>query len=169
VARASALVAHGGAGIAELTDFARAGLLRAEEFIFLERLEYLARGGRLSKAGAWLGDALGLAPVVSPFPDGARKVALLRNPEDRIKFACRQVKRAFATGSGRGYILAEYTDNRAWVEATLLSRLRECAPQAEIAAGPLSLTTGVHTGPGTWGVAMLADPHATTSPDPRKK
>jgi DegV family protein with EDD domain len=157
VVRAAAIAARGGSGIAELTAFARSALERAEEYIFLECLEYLARGGRLSKAGAWFGDALGLAPVVSPFPDGARKVALLRKPEDRIKYACRRVKRAFATGSGRGYILAEYTDNRAWVESTLLPRLRECAPQAEIAAGPLSLTTGAHTGPGTWAVAMLVD------------
>jgi hypothetical protein len=146
-----------GVEVGSLTTFATAALLRAEEYIFVERLEYLARGGRLSKAGAWFGDALGLAPVVSPFPDGARRVALLRKPEDRLAFACQQVKRAFATSSRRGYILAEYTDNRAWVEGVLLSRLREAAPEAEIAAGPPSLTTGAHTGPGTWAVAMLPD------------
>jgi len=146
-----------GQDLFSLTAFATAALLRAEEYIFVERLEYLARGGRLSKAGAWFGDALGLAPVVSPFPDGARRVALLRKPEDRLAFACQQVKRAFATGSRRGYILAEYTDNRAWVEGILLSRLREAAPEAESVAGPLSLTTGAHTGPGTWAVAMLPD------------
>jgi fatty acid-binding protein DegV len=43
------------------------------------------------------------------------------------------------------------------VEGILLSRLREAAPEAEIAAGPPSLTTGAHTGPGTWAVAMLPD------------
>ena len=29
--------------------------------------------------------------------------------------------------------------------------------EAESVAGPLSLTTGAHTGPGTWAVAMLPD------------
>jgi len=160
VVRAVALAARSGAQASALATFAAAALQRAEEYIFPERLEYLARGGRLSKTSAWFGDALGLAPVVSPFPDGARKVAMVRKPEDRLAFACDKAARAFATGSRRGYLLAQYTDNRAWVEETLVPRLRQAAPEAEIAVGPLSVTTGAHTGPGTWAVAMVPDPSA---------
>jgi len=158
VVRATALAARAGAQAGALAAFANAALQRAEEYIFPERLEYLARGGRLSKTSAWFGDAIGMAPVVSPFPDGARKLAMLRKPSDRVDFACDKTTRAFAAGSRRGYLLAEYTDNRAWVEATLLPRLRQAAPQADIAIGPLSLTTGAHTGPGTWAIALLPDP-----------
>lgn len=160
VVRQTALAARGGADPSALAAFASAALQRAEEYIFPERLEYLARGGRLSKTSAWFGDAFGLAPVVSPFPDGARKVAMLRKPEDRVAFACERAARAFATGSHRGYLLAEYTDNRAWVEGILLPRLRKAAPEAKIALGPFSLTTGAHTGPGTWAVALLPEPSA---------
>ena len=158
VVRQTALAARGGSAIAALVAFASGALQRAEEYIFPERLEYLARGGRLSKASAWFGDALGLAPVVSPMPEGAHKVAMLRKPEDRVTFACERVARSFSVGSHQGYVLAEYTDNRAWVEETLLPRLRQAAPEAEIAVGPLSLTTGAHTGPGTWAIATLPDP-----------
>jgi len=157
VVRAAAMAARGGASLAELTAFAEAALARAEEYIFVERLEYLARGGRLSKAGAWFGDALGLAPVVSPLSDGARKVALLRKPADRVTFACKRVEGALATARGRGYVLVEFTDNRSWVQETVLPRLRQVAPNAEMELGPLSLTTGSHTGPGTWAVAMLPE------------
>jgi uncharacterized protein len=157
VVRATARAARAGAGVADLVALATAALQRAEECIFVERLEYLARGGRLSKTGAWFGDVLGLAPVVSPFADGARKVALLRKAGDRVAFACKQVQRAFGTRARGGYILVEHTDNHDWVESTVLPRLREVAPSAEIALGPLSLTTGTHTGPGTWAVAMLPD------------
>ena len=155
VVRAVALAARGHAEIGALAAFATAALARAEEYIFPERLEYLARGGRLSKTSAWFGDAIHLAPVVSPMPDGARKVAMLRKPEDRVAFACERAAHAFSVGSSRGYLLAEYTDNRAWVEGILLPRLRLAAPEAELALGPLSLTTGAHTGPGTWAIAML--------------
>jgi DegV family protein with EDD domain len=155
VARAAALAAHDGESLETLATFVEAALGRAEEYIFLERLEYLARGGRLSKAGAWFGDALHLAPVVSPLPDGARKVALLRKPEDRLTFACERAKQALALSGGKGYLLVEFTDNRAWVEREVAPRLRESLPGAEIGIGPLSLTTGAHTGPGTWAVAML--------------
>lgn len=156
VVRATALRAREGANRATLETFATSALARAEEYIFVERLEYLARGGRLSKTGAWFGDALGLAPVVSPFPDGARKVALLRGPESRIAFAREKVGRAFSR-SARGYLLVEHTDNRDWIEREVLPRLREVAPRADIDLGPLSLTTGVHTGPGTWALAFLTD------------
>jgi len=155
VVRTVALAARGGTELGTLATLATSALRRAEEYIFPERLEYLARGGRLSKTSAWFGDAIGLAPVVSPLPDGARKVAMLRKSEDRVAFACERAARAFSAGSRRGYVLAEYTDNRAWVEGILLPRLRQAAPQAELAIGPLSLTTGAHTGPGTWAVAML--------------
>jgi DegV family protein with EDD domain len=155
VARAAVLAAQDGRSLDDLAAFARSALERAEEYIFLEKLEYLARGGRLSKAGAWFGDALHLAPVVSPFPDGARKVALLRKPEDRIAYACERARQAFATSGGKGHLLVEFTDNRPWLEAHVVPRLREAAPHAELALGPLSLTTGAHTGPGTWAVAML--------------
>ena len=161
VVRATALAARAGVALGQLAAFATAALARSEEYIFPERLEYLARGGRLSKTSAWFGDALHLAPVVSPFPDGARKVAMLRKPDDRVAFACEKAAHAFAAGSRRGYLLAEYSDNRAWVESTLLPRLRQVAPEAEIAVGPLSLTTGAHTGPGTWAIALLPDPPVT--------
>lgn len=157
VVRATALAAHEGRSLDELVGFAKSALARAEEYIFVERLEYLARGGRLSKAGAWFGDALHLAPVISPFPDGARKVALLRKPEDKVVYACQRAKQALAPSGGAGYLLVQFTDNRAWLEKNVVPRLRAAAPQAELALGPLSLTAGTHTGPGTWAIALLAD------------
>jgi DegV family protein with EDD domain len=157
VARATGLAARGGKPVEALADFVRAALARAEEYIFLERLEYLARGGRMSKAGAFFGDALHLAPVVSPLSDGARKVALLRKEEEKLAFACERARQALAPAAGRGYLLLQHSDNRAWVVEQVLPRLRATMPEAEIAVGALSLTTGAHTGPGSWAIAMLPD------------
>lgn len=150
VVHALARAARSGARADALAALATAALPRAEEYIFVERLEYLARGGRLSKTGARIGDVLGLAPVVSPLPDGVRRLALLRTSKDRLAFASQRVAQA-----APGYVLVQYTDNRDWVESTVAPRLRQAAPGAEVALGPLSLTTGVHTGPGTWAVAVL--------------
>jgi DegV family protein with EDD domain len=157
VARAVALAARAGQSITVLADFAQDMLAQAEEYIFLERLEYLARGGRMSKTGAFFGDALRLTPVVSPMPDGARKVAMFRKEGDKLTFVRDRITQALAKTAGRGFLLAQYTDNRAWVEVQLLPYLRETAPNATIELGPLSLTTGVHTGPGTWAVAILPE------------
>jgi DegV family protein with EDD domain len=155
VVRASARVASTGKTLPEVLAFATDALARAEEYIFPERLEYLARGGRLSKTGAWFGDALHLGPVVSPMPDGARKVAMLRKLDDKLAFACARVAQGFEATRGRGELLVQYTDNQAWVETVLIPRLHGVVPHATIGLGPLSLTTGAHTGPGTWAVALL--------------
>lgn len=155
IVRAAAQAANAGEDLNAIASRVQTTLEGAEEYIFPERLEYLARGGRLSKTGAWFGDALHLGPVVSPMPDGARKVAMFRKLEDKIAFACDRVGRALAATDGEGFILVEHTDNRPWVESTLVPRLRAAVPRATLVSGPLSLTTGVHTGPGTWGVAVL--------------
>ena len=94
-------------------------------------------------------------------------MALLRKPEDKIAFACERAARALGAAGARGYLLAEYTDNRAWVVEHVLPRLRAAAPEAEIAVGPLSLTTGAHTGPGTWAIAMLPERPAQGAAGPR--
>jgi fatty acid-binding protein DegV len=53
--------------------------------------------------------------------------------------------------------MIEYTDNLAWVTKKVQPEIRRRWPEAEIILHPLSLTSGVHMGPGTWGVAFLPE------------
>ena len=53
--------------------FAERAVETCEEYVFLEKLQYLAAGGRLSKTSAFLGDMLKMKPVISPQPEGAKK------------------------------------------------------------------------------------------------
>ena len=55
----------------------------------------------------------------------------------------------------KALIMLEYTDNFSWVENVLKKEITDKYPHSEILLQPLSLTTGVHTGPGTWAVAFL--------------
>ena len=55
------------------------------------------------------------------------------------------------------FILLEYSDNRRWVEDTVLQEIENRYPSAEVVLQPLSLTSGVHMGPGTWGVAYMEE------------
>ncbi|MEZ4524610.1 MAG: DegV family protein [Desulfobacterales bacterium] len=127
---------------------------RCEDFVFIDRLHYLAAGGRLSKTGAFFGDMLHMKPIISPQPDGARKVGMVRNRDAQTGFALTQLKRA-AEQNPCLLILLEYTDNREWVQEEVQKKIRENCPEAEILVRPLSLTSGVHMGPGTWGIAFV--------------
>ncbi|MBN2192092.1 MAG: DegV family EDD domain-containing protein [Polyangiaceae bacterium] len=137
-------------------------LSRADELIFIDTLEYLARGGRLNRASAWFGGLLGLKPVITPTPQGARRVAMAKSFEGQLEHARRRLQAL--PDRGRGLVLLQYTDNEELVRERVLPVLREAASEARIEVGPLSLTTAVHTGPGTWAVAflpLLTDPEAT--------
>ena len=134
-------------------DFAKKAVEACEEYVFLDRLEYLAAGGRLSKGSAFFGDMLKMKPVISPQPEGAKKVGVMRNRKDQIKMALEKLSGALDRES-RAIIMLEYSDN-----VDLMTDLRENImkryPEAEIIIQPLSLTSGAHMGPGTWGVAFL--------------
>lgn len=125
-----------------------------EEYVFLDKLEYLAAGGRLSKTGAFLGDMLKMKPVVSPQPEGARKVVMLRNQEDQIKMACGRLSASLAK-EAKTLIMLEYSDNYDLVCGKIKPLIAQRFPQSEIIIHPLSLTSGAHTGPGTWAVAFM--------------
>jgi DegV family protein with EDD domain len=134
--------------------FARAAVDRCEEYVFLDRLRYLAAGGRLSRTGAFFGDALHLKPVVSPTAEGARKVGVVRDPKGQVAFALERLRRIRENGPLM-FILLEYSDNRTWLEAEVQAGMKRQSPETDILVRPLSLTSGAHMGPGAWAAAFM--------------
>jgi hypothetical protein len=138
----------------EVVRFAAAAVRRSAEYVFLDRLQYLVASGRLSKTKGYFGDLFHLKPVISPAADGAIKAGTVRNPDEQLEFALEKLSKGL-TPDATALILLEYSDNRRWVEDTVLREVENRCPSAEIILQPLSLTSGVHMGPGTWGVAFL--------------
>jgi DegV family protein with EDD domain len=139
----------------QVVDFARQAMTRCEEYVFLDRLEYVAAGGRLSKTGAFFGDMLRMKPIISPMPEGACKVGAVRNREEQLRFAMETMGRSLHTKE-KALIMLEYSDNRPWVD-DVRNDVAKSYPKARIIVHPLSLTSGAHMGPGTWAVAFLPD------------
>ena len=133
--------------------FARDAVARCEEYVFLEKLQYLAAGGRLSKTGAFFGDMLKMKPVISPQPEGAKKMGVVRNRADQIKMALDKMAAVLSPDS-LALIMLEYSDNIEQV-SEFRKQVQKLYPRAEIILQPLSLTSGAHMGPGTWGIAFL--------------
>jgi DegV family protein with EDD domain len=135
-------------------DFAGWAVGNSSELIFIDRLQYLAAGGRLSKTGAFFGDLINMKPVISPLPDGARKVGAVRSQSDQVKFALDKIGEArLRARQGRLFVMLEYTDNAGWLEREFRPLLEKELPGSGIIVQPMSLTTGVHVGPGAWGIA----------------
>lgn len=164
IAWATAEFARRAAGMAEVRVFAAAAMACSREYLFLDRLRYLAAGGRLSKPKAMLGDLVGMKPVITPTAAGAEKIGTARSREEQIAFAMERLEADFSNGAPES-ILLEFSNNRAFVE-TVAERLRDRWPGVAIRIRPLSLTSGVHMGPGTWGIAYLTD--TTKEPHDRR-
>ncbi|MBI4633655.1 MAG: DegV family EDD domain-containing protein [Deltaproteobacteria bacterium] len=155
LARAVAACASEADEAGRVIAYARQALTRCEEYVFLDRLEYLAAGGRLSKTGAFFGDMLHMKPIVSPMAEGVRKVGIARNRKDQLRFALDALDCSLKQDNN-ALILLEYSDNRPWVDEVGLEVAKRY-PEARIVVHSLSLTSGAHMGPGTWALAFLPD------------
>ncbi|MBU4262432.1 MAG: DegV family EDD domain-containing protein [Proteobacteria bacterium] len=122
------------------------------EYVFIDELHYLVSGGRVSRTGGFLADLLHMKPVISPTREGVRKAGVVHSRKGQLSFALERLQDKFAA-SAAPVILLQYSDNEAWVAETVQPRVRELLPGAEILLTPLSLTSGVHMGPGTWSLA----------------
>jgi DegV family protein with EDD domain len=136
--------------------FARAAIRHVEEYIFLDRLQFVAAGGRMSKTGAFFGDLLRIKPIVSPYPDGVRKMGVARSTKEQVKFAFRRLEHGLGTDRG-ATLLLEYTDNRDWLEKEIKPEIERRFPRVRVIMQVMSMTSAVHMGPGTWAIAFLPD------------
>ncbi len=140
----------------EVIAFSKNAIQRVQEYIFLDTLQFLAAGGRMSKTGAFFGDVLHIKPIISPYPDGARKIGVARSVKDQVKFAFRRLDKEIPKDR-ETTLLLEYTDNREWLTGEIKPEIERRFPSVKIILQPLSLTTAAHVGPGAWGIAFFTE------------
>ena len=155
-ARATAEFSLSAGDPSAVVAFARAAIGHVEEYIFLDRLQFVAAGGRMSKTGAFFGDLLRIKPIVSPYPDGVRKMGVARSTKEQVKFAFRKLEQGLRRDRG-ATLLLEYTDNRDWLEKEIKPEIERRFPRVRVIMQVMSMTSAVHMGPGTWAVAFLPD------------
>jgi hypothetical protein len=137
----------------EVIDLARKVVADCEEFVFIDELKYLVAGGRASRTSGFFGDLLSMKPVISPTSKGVRKVGVVHSRKGQLAFAIKKLDKRFER-SAAPVVLLQYTDNEQWVKDTVRQQIAALLPDAEILLVPLSLTSGVHMGPGTWSIAF---------------
>jgi len=135
-------------------DFALRAVAECKEYIFLDKLYFLAAGGRLSRTSAFFGDILRMKPVVTPVAEGVKRVAVVRNTQEQVSLAFQKLEGDIKPQEP-ALIMLEFSDNEQWVAGELKNSVVQRFPLAEVFVHPFSLTSGVHMGPGTWAVAYL--------------
>jgi fatty acid-binding protein DegV len=110
----------------------------------------------MSKTGAFFGDVLHIKPIISPYPDGARKIGVVRSTRDQVKFAFRRLEQDILKDQ-KAALLLEYTDNKEWLEKEIKPEIERRFPLVRVILQSLSLTSAAHMGPGSWGVSFLIE------------
>lgn len=131
------------------------------EYVFISELQYLVAGGRVSRIKGFFGDLLHMQPVVTPTMDGVKHLGITHNSQEQLTFAMEKLRDRYQSTDAPS-ILLQYSDNVDWVAGTVQPQVRDLLPNAEILLTPLSLTSGVHMGPGTWSIAFATPPFVAT-------
>jgi DegV family protein with EDD domain len=137
----------------EILDFVQKTMAASNEYVFIDELKYLVAGGRISRASGFFGDLLSMKPVISPTCEGVRKLGVVHSTKGQLDFAMARLGERFDR-SAAPLIILQYSDNKQWVADTVKEMVQALLPQAEVLVTPLSLTSGVHMGPGTWSIAF---------------
>jgi DegV family protein with EDD domain len=150
VAVAAARAAQGGAGLEEVRQVAERLIPRVRIYVVLDTLEYLRRGGRIGRAGAFMGSLLQVKPVLS-VRDGEV------HPEERVRTRAHAFDRVvkIASANTRTQELAVgYSTNQEDAEE-MRRRLGEALPGADVQITRVGPVIGAHCGPGVLGIVLL--------------
>jgi len=137
----------------QVVAFAQKAIDHCRELVFIDELKYLVAGGRVSRASGFFGDLLTMKPVISPTGKGVQKVGMVHSKKGQLAFALKKLRENLDVTTAP-VILLQYSDNEDWVADLVGRQIRSLLPEAEILVVPLSLTSGVHMGPGTWSLAF---------------
>jgi DegV family protein with EDD domain len=156
IALLAARLAQRTADASAVRAYALALIETCREYVFIDTLRYLAASGRLSRASGLFGDFLHVKPVISPMSEGVRRMGLVRSRAAQLAFALDKAREEI-DAPDRAVLLLQYSDNETWVREAVQPRLHNLHPGAEIVIIPLSLTSGVHMGPGAWSLAFAEE------------
>jgi DegV family protein with EDD domain len=155
---AGARLAAGGASAEVVADAVRSTCAAATVVFYVDTLEYLRRGGRIGKAGALLGSALAIKPIL-----GLRDGHIV--PLERVRTSTRAIARleelaveaatSLPEGADGVDVAVHHLDSPERAER-LAERLRaRLGEGVEVRVVELGAVVGAHVGPGTLAVAVV--------------
>lgn len=150
----AAEMAEAGLPSGEIAATVRARIADIDLYVFLDTLEYLRKGGRLSAARAAIGTVLSVKPIITV---RGGLVELIEKPRTRARarervlelLAGRPVERvAILKTTGAEADLESFRDE-------LVARLPGGVEPAHVSAETIGASVGPHLGPGCLGAALL--------------
>lgn len=135
-----------GASLEAILSFAESAHRQMANFYIIDTMDYLLKGGRLSKNEAFLGNLLNIKPVLT-IEDGVLK------SRDKARGRKKAVKQVFVEIS-KDYEacpfdkIAVYRSAESPMYEDLIERISSAFPEVEIIRAEVGTVVGTHAGPG---------------------
>ena len=125
-------------------------------FFYMDTLDYLRKGGRISPAVAIVGKALNLKPIISCNEKGTYyTVSKIRGQHKGLEKLMDSLKDYI--GDKKAYLAIMNGDGSRYLDV-IRARIKEMFPQCEVVVDKqITATMAIHTGPGLIGVGVLFD------------
>lgn len=148
----AARAAQTGASVAQVLGNVEKGINSSKVFFYVNSLEYLKRGGRISATSAFLGTALSVKPIMTVV-DG--EVVLKEKVRTQAKALDELVRLAVdcAREHEPALIGLQYFGDRGLVDQCAI-KVSEELPGTELLISEVSPVIGVHAGPGLVGIIV---------------
>lgn len=123
-------------------------------FFYMNTLDYLRKGGRISPAVAIVGKALNLKPIISCNEKGTYyTVSKIRGQHKGLEKLMDSLKDYI--GDKKAYLAIMNGDGTRYLDV-IRARIKEMFPQCEVVVDKqITATMAIHTGPGLIGVGVL--------------
>jgi DegV family protein with EDD domain len=144
-ALAGAEAAAAGEDASGVIAAARRARQEVRQWILVDTLEYLRRGGRIGSAAAWLGSALDLKPILM-IESQFRAVERVRTRKRAVERLVELMRQRRAVGADRWFVQHAHAHEDAKRLAERLTELLGTEPKFISELGPVVAT---HVGPGT--------------------
>ncbi|MBN2047026.1 MAG: DegV family protein [Anaerolineaceae bacterium] len=145
-----------GANMEEAIQVIKSVQQRSSLYFTVETLEYLERGGRLSKMEAMAGNVLQIRPILTLIDGKIEAKTKTRTFKRAAKMVADQVKEDLK-GKKLVGISGIYSDNIEFCQDVMEKTSKEIAGEVieNSFVSPISPVIGTHTGPGAFGLAYL--------------
>ena len=151
VTLAAAQMVKSGATRDQVVEGVRSSLPQTHCYFLLDTLEYLQKGGRIGKAGAFLGSLLSIKPILMIKDGQAHPVERPRTRERGVQRMA-QIMTALGPASQLSVLHSTTQDDA----ESLRERLSDLLPKEEIIMARFGPVVGTYIGPGALGVSLIS-------------
>ena len=146
-------LAQSGADYEQILLQLRRSIDQVEHLFTVSTLEFLIRGGRLSRAAGAVAGALNIKPILNIDREGQLVAKEKIRGDKRLRQRLAELTNQLSCGLAEQHLYIVHGDASDFADE-MISRIREITPIGRVTKTDLGVTIGAHTGPGIVGIVF---------------